>query len=115
VRNLKISSKADISYFPYKLRELQAEFIYYIQKNIKNGDIIIDAATGFGKTPLILASLLPISLNQGYKIIWAVRTGTETDRPIEELKKINDFSDKKYLVYHLEEKKICVYFGETLI
>jgi DNA excision repair protein ERCC-2 len=105
VRNLKISSKADISYFPYKLRELQAEFIYYIQKNIKNGDIIIDAATGFGKTPLILASLLPISLNRGYKIIWAVRTGTETDRPIEELKKINDFSDKKIFGLSFRGKK----------
>ncbi|MEM3406593.1 MAG: helicase C-terminal domain-containing protein [Nitrososphaerota archaeon] len=102
---LKTSIKADISYFPYKLREFQAEFIHYIQKNIKNRDIIVDAATGFGKTPLILASLLPISLNKKRKILWAVRTGTETDRPIEELKKINNFSDEKIFGLSFRGKK----------
>ncbi|MEM2929113.1 MAG: helicase C-terminal domain-containing protein [Nitrososphaerota archaeon] len=102
---MKTSIKADISYFPYKLREFQAEFIHYIQKNIKNEDIIIDAATGFGKTPLILASLLPMSLKKGCKILWAVRTGTETDRPIEELKKINNFSDEKIFGLSFRGKK----------
>lgn len=102
---LRTSIKVDTSYFPYKLREFQAEFIHYIQKNIKNKNITIDAATGFGKTPLILASLLPISLKKGCKILWAVRTGTETDRPIEELKKINDFSNEKIFGLSFRGKK----------
>lgn len=102
---MRISSKIDTYYFPYKLREFQADFIHYIQRNIKNRNIIIDAATGFGKTPLILASLLPISLKRGHKILWAVRTGTETDRPIEELKKINNLSNERIFGLSFRGKK----------
>jgi len=46
--------------------------------------VILEAPTGFGKTPVVLYALLPY-LEGGAKVIWAVRTGSETDRPIEEL------------------------------
>ncbi|HDD46306.1 MAG TPA: hypothetical protein ENG42_02435, partial [Candidatus Aenigmarchaeota archaeon] len=36
----------------------------------------------------LLAALLPYVLD-GYRVIWTVKTGNETDRPIEELKEIN--------------------------
>jgi DNA excision repair protein ERCC-2 len=72
-------------YFPYPFREGQREFIEFIRSNLGGGGICLNAATGFGKTPAILAALLP----EGCTIIWAVRTGNETDRPIEELKVIN--------------------------
>jgi DNA excision repair protein ERCC-2 len=60
-----------------------------LQKEVVENNVVISAPTGYGKTPLILASLLPIAKKEGRKIIWAVRTGTETDRPIEELKTIS--------------------------
>lgn len=73
-------------YFPYVPREKQRESIEFIQRTVEKNDVCLDAATGFGKTPIILASLLP-HVEDSY-VIWAVRTGNETDRPIEELKEI---------------------------
>ncbi len=71
--------------FPYKPREGQEELMNFIKEN--DGNILIEAPTGFGKTPTVLASLL----EKEYRILWAVRTGNETDRPIEELKNMEDF------------------------
>jgi DNA excision repair protein ERCC-2 len=79
----------NLNFFPYTPRKGQVTLITLVQKNLDSGKaILINAPNGFGKTPCLLAALLPSVLNQGKKIIWAVRTGTETDRPIEELKKI---------------------------
>ncbi len=77
-----------LSYFPYGLREGQLELLSYVREGVERGNVVVDAPTGFGKTPLILAALLPLAQREGRRIIWAVRTGTETDRPIEELKVI---------------------------
>ncbi|MEM2933919.1 MAG: ATP-dependent DNA helicase [Methanocellales archaeon] len=78
------------SYFPYKLREKQEELISFIKQEVAAGkNVVICAPTGFGKTPAILAGLLPKALKEKRKILWAVRTGNETDRPVEELKQIN--------------------------
>ncbi len=85
----------DLSYFPYPLREHQGSFISYIQHEVRSRNVATNAATGFGKTPAILAALLPVALKHGHKIIWAVRTGNETDRPIEELKVITGNSRRK--------------------
>lgn len=77
-----------LKYFPYKPRRYQKEVIEFIANYITDHNVCLHAATGFGKTPVILAALLNLSRRFGYQIIWAVRTGNETDRPIEELKEI---------------------------
>lgn len=87
--------RLSLAYFPYKLREYQSDFLSYVKRKVKRGDVVVNAATGFGKTPLILAALLPIARRGGRQIIWAVRTGTETDRPIEELKAVNKLAGKR--------------------
>ncbi len=74
-----------IQYFPYKPRKYQLEIIKLIYSKLKKSHICLHAATGFGKTPVILTALLPY-IDAGYRVIWSVRTGNETDRPIEELK-----------------------------
>ena len=74
-----------LQYFPYKPRRYQKETINLIYTRLKKSHLCLHAATGFGKTPVILTALMPY-LNAGYRVIWAVRTGNETDRPIEELK-----------------------------
>jgi len=79
----------DVNFFPYNFRKSQKEIFDFLQSNIENGNILISAPTGFGKTVLILSSVLPYALKNFKKIIWAVKTGPETDRPIEELKVIN--------------------------
>ncbi len=68
--------------FPYEPREGQMELMDFIREN--EGYLLVNAPTGFGKTPAVLYPLL----EKGEQVIWAVRTGNETDRPIEELKKI---------------------------
>jgi len=80
-----------MKYFPYKPREGQEELIALIREATERGrNVCIHAPTGFGKTPAVLAALLPIYLKEERRggIIWAVRTGNETDRPIEELRVI---------------------------
>jgi DNA excision repair protein ERCC-2 len=77
-----------MEHFPYKPREHQKEVMEAIRNAVRRGEnFCLHAPTGFGKTPVVLSALLS-ELNGG-KIIWAVRTGNETDRPIEELKVIN--------------------------
>ena len=88
--------------FPYEYRDHQKEAVKFIYKSIEDeGFVCLDAPTGFGKTPVILASLL----KRGRRIIWAVRTGNETDRPIEELKIINDKLGEDYFGLSFRGKK----------
>ncbi|WXG42182.1 MAG: ATP-dependent DNA helicase [Candidatus Freyarchaeum deiterrae] len=75
----------------------------FISENIDNGTVCLNASTGFGKTPAILATLLPRV--KKHKIIWAVRTGNETDRPIEELKIINYALGKDFFGLSYRGKK----------
>ncbi|MEX2752505.1 MAG: hypothetical protein Q6366_011575, partial [Candidatus Freyarchaeota archaeon] len=89
--------------FPYDPREGQEEFMEFISKNIDEGAVCLNASTGFGKTPAILAALLPKV--KKHKIIWAVRTGNETDRPIEELKIINEALGKEFFGLSYRGKK----------
>ncbi|MDK2464813.1 MAG: hypothetical protein QI223_08600, partial [Candidatus Korarchaeota archaeon] len=75
-----------LKYFPYRPRKRQVELIEFIAANLRRGaNICIQAPTGFGKTPVVLAALLDQVEGSDLRIIWAVRTGNETDRPIEEL------------------------------
>ncbi len=71
--------------FPYKPRPRQLETVRKIRDYIRKWHIVLQAPTGFGKTPVIIAALLPY-IDKGYRVVWAVRTGSETDRPIEELR-----------------------------
>ena len=70
---------------PYRPRPRQVEVARRIREALRRGNVLLHAPTGFGKTTVVLAALLPY-LEKGYRVVWAVRTGNETDRPIEELK-----------------------------
>jgi len=80
---------SSLSYFPYQPREDQEEFMAFVQEAVEENNLCIDAPTGYGKTPCILAGILPHVRKRGQKVIWAVRTGNQTDRPIEEVREIN--------------------------
>ncbi|MEM0307882.1 MAG: hypothetical protein QXO64_02950, partial [Thermofilaceae archaeon] len=70
--------------FPYKPRPRQIEVAEEMARALKRTNVILEAPTGFGKTPVVLYALLPY-VERGRRIVWAVRTGSETDRPVEEL------------------------------
>jgi len=83
---------SSIEFFPYKPRPTQEELIQFIRGELEaRRNVCINAVAGYGKTPVILAAILPYAISQDLKVLWAVRTGTETDRPIEELKAIQSF------------------------
>ena len=77
-------------YFPYpSLRKGQEEFMDMIYKNVKLGrNTVIEAATGFGKTPGVLSSILPIAEEMAKKVVYCCRTHKQMDRVIEELREI---------------------------
>ena len=86
-----------LQYFPYEPRLGQEALVRFLQREASEGKhVCVHASTGFGKTPAILAALLPL-VKHGGAIVWAVRTGTGTDRPIEELKVINERSGGDFL------------------
>ena len=72
-----------VTSFPYTFRRGQREAYDALREAIgRGGATCFQAPTGFGKTPIVLAALL----DSGHKVLWSVRTGTETDRPVEELR-----------------------------
>lgn len=76
-------------HFPYTPRRHQEEVMEAVRRAAEEGKhFCLQAPTGFGKTPVVLSALLDAA-EEGGRIIWAVRTGNETDRPIEELKVIS--------------------------
>lgn len=105
----------DVSYFPYKFREDQDKLFKFVQEKIKSKNLVISAPTGYGKTSVVLAALLPYTKENDLKILWTVRTGPETDRPIEELKKISSIKDLKKNVYGVSirgKKDMCLLKNE---
>ncbi|RLE68186.1 MAG: hypothetical protein DRJ43_06005 [Thermoprotei archaeon] len=71
--------------FPYEPRPFQLEALLELSRHVKRWNVVLEAPTGFGKTPVVLAALIPY-IKRGYRVLWAVRTGSETDRPVEELR-----------------------------
>ena len=128
------------NFFPYTYRKYQKELIDFIKKYVRDNILFIEAPTGFGKTPVILSALIEKIVESGGHIIWAVRTGNETDRPIEELKEIvknlkvsifgisyrgkkdmcllaremnvTDYSDVSYICQ--KKRKECIYYRNFL-
>lgn len=92
--------------FPYEFREFQEEFLDFVRIGVHEGKVVLaDAATGFGKTPLILAALIPEALRYNLRIFWIVRTGSETDRPIEELKVMRSVRNLKFFGFSFRGKR----------
>lgn len=108
-----------MKYFPYEPRKHQEEVIRAIREAISEGrNFCLHAPTGFGKTPVVLSALLE-EAEDGNRIIWAVRTGNETDRPIEELKVMSrrnpifgfSFRGKKDMCLLARRMKVSSYEG----
>ena len=72
---------------PYTLRSNQQEIIDTIKKGLNSRNhLIIEAPTGSGKTFTSLASALPFALDNDCRIIYCVRTNSQQDQVIRELK-----------------------------
>ena len=72
---------------PYTLRRNQQEIIDTIKKGLNSKNpLVIEAPTGSGKTFTSLASALPFALDNDCRIIYCVRTNSQQDQVIRELK-----------------------------
>ena len=72
---------------PYKLRSNQQKIIDTIVKGLTTKKhVVIEAPTGSGKTFTSLASALPFVTKKNYKIIYCVRTNSQQEQVIRELK-----------------------------
>ena len=72
---------------PYTLRRNQQEIIDTIKKGLSSKNhLVIEAPTGSGKTFTSLASALPFALENDCRIIYCVRTNSQQEQVIHELK-----------------------------
>lgn len=104
--------------FPYKPRRHQLEVAEVISSRLARENVVLEAPTGFGKTPVVIYALLPF-LKRGGRVVWAVRTGSETDRPVEEFKVFREKVGVKFVALSLRGKRdMCLLasekFGEHL-
>ncbi|UNQ73845.1 ATP-dependent DNA helicase [Infirmifilum sp. NZ] len=103
--------------FPYRPRPHQLEVAKIISEQVKRRNVILEAPTGFGKTPVVIYALLPF-LERGGRVVWAVRTGSETDRPVEEFRVFREKSGVRLVALSLRGKRdMCLLarrFGENL-
>lgn len=83
---LKTSGRDKLK-LPYKLRSNQQKVIDTIVKGLTTKNhVVIEAPTGSGKTFTSLASALPFVTKKNYKIIYCVRTNSQQEQVIRELK-----------------------------
>ncbi len=99
--------------FPYIPRKFQPEVVRRIRRSVEQGrHFCLHAPTGFGKTPVVLAALLPV----GRPIVWVTRTGNQADRPVEELKKINEGAGTDFVGISFRGKRdMCVLAREKSV
>ncbi|QOJ78743.1 ATP-dependent DNA helicase [Infirmifilum lucidum] len=103
--------------FPYKPRRHQLEVAGIIREQLRRRNVVLEAPTGFGKTPVVIYALLPF-LERGGRVVWTVRTGNETDRPVEEFRVFRERSGVKLVALSLRGKRdMCLLarrFGDNL-
>ncbi|RLG71606.1 MAG: hypothetical protein DRO11_04105 [Methanobacteriota archaeon] len=80
------------NFFPYpEFYPFQEELVRTIHSTVSEGrSIVVQAATGTGKTVAALSALLPVALSNEKKIVWATRTHTQAKRVVEETEKIHE-------------------------
>lgn len=84
------SELKDAPYMPYEPRGCQLEIISDIRTFLDDGrHVVIESGTGTGKTIVSLAASIQHSKATGKKIVYAVRTITQTDNVMKELRAIS--------------------------
>ena len=76
--------------FPYTPRGSQKEFVDLVDECVRSGSsAVIESGTGTGKTICSLAGSLPYALENGKRIVYLTRTGSQQKQAILELRKIS--------------------------
>jgi len=96
-------------YFPYKTwRRFQREIAEIVHSALKNKEhIVLEAPTGLGKTSAVLASVLPIAIDNELKVVYACRTNQQVITVLNEISKI-----KQKFIYPIGlwgRKQLCLH------
>ena len=103
----KISGQDKLK-LPYNLRRNQQNIIDTIESGIKaKNHLVIEAPTGSGKTFTSLASTLPFVLDRDYRIIYCVRTNSQQEQVIQELKEFRKAGNKISAVAIQGRQSMC--------
>jgi len=93
---------------PYTLRRNQQEIIDTIKKGLTSKNhLVIEAPTGSGKTFTSLASALPFTLENDYRIIYCVRTNSQQEQVIRELKEFKKSGNNISVVAIQGRQSMC--------
>ena len=104
---LRISGQDKLK-LPYNLRSNQQKIIDTIKKGlVSKNHVVIEAPTGSGKTFTSLASALPFVLDKGNKIIYCVRTNSQQEQVIRELKEFKKSGNKLSVVAIQGRQSMC--------
>ena len=104
---LKISGQDKLK-LPYTLRRNQQEIIDTIKKSLSSKNhLVIEAPTGSGKTFTSLASALPFVLDNDCRIIYCVRTNSQQEQVISELKEFKKSGNKISAVAIQGRQSMC--------
>jgi len=86
-----MNTAALLKYFPYERMRREQEAIMSTVYNALSSkrDVLIEAASGVGKTVAVLTATMPF-IEDGHKLVYIARTHMELDKVVEELVKINE-------------------------
>ncbi len=99
----------DVRYFPYVPRPYQKQAWVSVREAAESGDnLFLQAPTGWGKTAVVLSALIG-----DFDVLWIARTGNQVDRPIDELKRINEvFNESFFGLSFRGKREMCLKAGE---
>jgi len=103
----KISGQDKLK-LPYNLRRNQQNIIDTIESGIKaKNHLVFESPTGSGKTFTSLASTLPFVIDRDYRIIYCVRTNSQQEQVIQELKEFRKAGNKISAVAIQGRQSMC--------
>jgi len=98
-----------LEYFPYPSFRLNQDKLAESTALIveQGGHLVVDGASGLGKTIAVLAGTLPGVIAKGLKLVYLARTHKQLDRVVEELKEVS--SKKSVSGFSLRSKlDMCI-------
>ncbi len=101
--------------FPYRTRPSQEGILRNVtERTHRGGALLLDAPTGTGKTVAVLAPLIPHARESGHKILYLVRTHSQSAQVLAETRAIARRSGTPVLALALEGRQARCLLFESL-
>lgn len=92
--------------FPYQVRPAQESILKAVhERTVAGGALLLDAATGTGKTVSVLTPLIVHALGTGHRVLYLVRTHSQQTQVMAEVKAIARRLERPLLAVGLEGRQ----------